>query len=431
MTRALAANGVDPAPNRLGAGSSARLRMTGTVDRDGDRYVINAQVGDRKSGAVLWSRRFDRPVGDAAGFQETTASHLSAVLQCGQTRANAYRGRMPDRLLGMFLNACSAARDESDPAGYLEATRRIVDAAPRLSTAHSMHAAAALSARGSQQTPEYTASLREEARASANRALALDPRNGEAFAVLAFSGGAADLRANEIYLRRALELGWAPANDYYIWFLLKVGRVHEAADLAARTAATDPFSVTALERLAWLQAVTGDPLASRQALGRLELLDPGVGLDARLRIAFWHEDPPRALAEYRQAEGRWRTGDIVCAQAFLGGGWLTGAGRQGLPAACEDHQPSWKIRMLARSGQIEAAYRATSADFAELSKNTIFVFYPEMKRFRQDARFMPLARRLGLVDYWLQTGRWPDFCNEPDLPYDCRAAAQAAQKDNS
>jgi hypothetical protein len=38
---------------------------------------------------------------------------------------------------------------------------------------------------------------------------------------------------------------------------------------------------------------------------------------------------------------------------------------------------------------------------------------------------MPLAHRMGLVDYWIESGRWPDFCSEPDLPYDCRAAAEA------
>ena len=47
-----------------------------------------------------------------------------------------------------------------------------------------------------------------------------------------------------------------------------------------------------------------------------------------------------------------------------------------------------------------------------------------MKAFRQDPRFMPLVKRLGLVDYWMQSGHWPDFCAEPDLPYDCKAVAK-------
>jgi hypothetical protein len=36
---------------------------------------------------------------------------------------------------------------------------------------------------------------------------------------------------------------------------------------------------------------------------------------------------------------------------------------------------------------------------------------------------MQLAARLRLVDYWRTSGHWPDFCSEPELPYDCRIEA--------
>ena len=36
---------------------------------------------------------------------------------------------------------------------------------------------------------------------------------------------------------------------------------------------------------------------------------------------------------------------------------------------------------------------------------------------------MPLAARFGLVDYWRTTGAWPDYCRDPDLPYDCKVEA--------
>jgi hypothetical protein len=49
-----------------------------------------------------------------------------------------------------------------------------------------------------------------------------------------------------------------------------------------------------------------------------------------------------------------------------------------------------------------------------------------MRAFRRDPRFMPLAKRLGLVNYWIATDEWPDYCSEPDLPYDCRTAARAS-----
>lgn len=48
---------------------------------------------------------------------------------------------------------------------------------------------------------------------------------------------------------------------------------------------------------------------------------------------------------------------------------------------------------------------------------------------REDPRFVRLCAKLGLVDYWVSVGHWPD-CAEPGaLPYafkaECRRLAQA------
>jgi len=51
------------------------------------------------------------------------------------------------------------------------------------------------------------------------------------------------------------------------------------------------------------------------------------------------------------------------------------------------------------------------------------LFYFDMAPQRRDPRFMKLAARIGLVDYWTTSGHWPDFCSEPGLPYDCRKEA--------
>ena len=51
-------------------------------------------------------------------------------------------------------------------------------------------------------------------------------------------------------------------------------------------------------------------------------------------------------------------------------------------------------------------------------------FRPALRKFRQDPRFMAVAKRMGLVDYWQKSGNWPDFCfTDIDQPYDCKAEA--------
>jgi hypothetical protein len=55
--------------------------------------------------------------------------------------------------------------------------------------------------------------------------------------------------------------------------------------------------------------------------------------------------------------------------------------------------------------------------------DTSMLFRPWMASVRRDPRFMALAKRMGLVDYWVKSGHWPDFCADADLEYDCRTEA--------
>jgi hypothetical protein len=48
---------------------------------------------------------------------------------------------------------------------------------------------------------------------------------------------------------------------------------------------------------------------------------------------------------------------------------------------------------------------------------------------RRDPRFMQLAVRYRLVDYWRSSGKWPDFCSDPGLPYNCRTEASRLEPD--
>ncbi|MEO8455187.1 MAG: toll/interleukin-1 receptor domain-containing protein [Sphingomicrobium sp.] len=51
------------------------------------------------------------------------------------------------------------------------------------------------------------------------------------------------------------------------------------------------------------------------------------------------------------------------------------------------------------------------------------LFRPTLKNLRQKPRFLRVAQHFGLLDYWRRSGNWPDFCNEPGLPYDCKKEA--------
>jgi hypothetical protein len=50
---------------------------------------------------------------------------------------------------------------------------------------------------------------------------------------------------------------------------------------------------------------------------------------------------------------------------------------------------------------------------------TSLMFQASMPQLRNDPRFARLCARLGMVEFWMATGKWPDCADE--VPYDFRA----------
>ena len=51
------------------------------------------------------------------------------------------------------------------------------------------------------------------------------------------------------------------------------------------------------------------------------------------------------------------------------------------------------------------------------------IFGPSFRDFWRDPRSMRVAAQLGVLQYWRSTGNWPDFCFEPNFPYNCKTEA--------
>jgi hypothetical protein len=81
----------------------------------------------------------------------------------------------------------------------------------------------------------------------------------------------------------------------------------------------------------------------------------------------------------------------------------------------------FRLAEVARLGPRGAADDVIGVD----AYRTGLLFWKGMPEIRNDPRFVRLCARLGLVDYWLQSGKWPDCVVE--VPYDFRAACQSAQ----
>jgi hypothetical protein len=87
-------------------------------------------------------------------------------------------------------------------------------------------------------------------------------------------------------------------------------------------------------------------------------------------------------------------------------------------------------------GLVEEAYRA--AEIARLGPlgtsddimgpdgyRTHLLFQAGMPEMRNDPRFTRLCAQLGLVEFWMTTGKWPDCADE--VPYDLKAECTKVQ----
>jgi hypothetical protein len=50
------------------------------------------------------------------------------------------------------------------------------------------------------------------------------------------------------------------------------------------------------------------------------------------------------------------------------------------------------------------------------------IFFPPNRPMVRDIRFVGLCAKLGLCDYWVKSGRWPDCADQ--TPYDFKAEAR-------
>jgi tetratricopeptide (TPR) repeat protein len=414
----------EPARPDEGQGD-AELRIAGSVEREGPQVAINSQIIDRRSGLVLWTDRFVRAESEVQASPGEVADSIAGALGCALADRKLARSTISTEAFGLYIDTCASvgAPDEQ----MVASARRLVSAAPRYGPAHAMLAiATARMATNRQVSPAVVQAMHAEADREATLALKLDPRAAKAYSALAINGGV--FRDDQIrnwsriegYLTKALAIDptLAPARNEYSTLLRATGRLREAVEFVKASNAYQDPRYAGDPRVAMLMASAGDFAGAQAELQRLQARQRVSYQDVRWAIAFWWGDPKAAAAEPVLSRG---SAKPECFTTYLQG-LIAHRAMKGLPSSCAGLDEYWRVRMLAREGDLDGAFAAFDSP---IRGGTVLFYYPEMKAFRADPRFWPLVRRIGLLDYWRKSGHWPDFCAEPGM--DCRkAAAQAS-----
>ena len=240
-----------PAVTALDLAHDARADyvLTGTIQRQGERVRVSAQLVDRSTGTNLWSERWDRPAGDVFAVQgevaAQVASHVGGYGRIAEADWAAARRKPPGNLTAYDLYVLGVeAKHRMTEAGWAEAAdllQRAIDLDPSLARAWTA-LSWVRSMRAATWAPDTVAS-RQGALDAARRAVELDPADAEGHAALGVALGAAgDLAAAEPAFTKALALN---ANNpsvlaaYAAW-ASNLGRPEEGAAAADRLLRLDP-----------------------------------------------------------------------------------------------------------------------------------------------------------------------------------------------
>lgn len=385
---------------------------------------------DGKDGALLWSRQFEG--GAEADLKQQLALTAGRVLRCALDSRAA--GGLRRDIMKLFLNGCSLLSE----AGHHQAARgaaimrQVVEADPKFAPAwgpliDSGMAAVDLAGNNDPASiPQLELILqRDAARARATvpdlpELTLLDVRSLRPDAY----GQAVKLIENAV--------AKAPDNVLLLSELVgsyhRVGRNSEAVATARRVAELDPLSPNAQTGLILALAYDGRLTAAREELAKAEKNWAGTGA---LRDVLWafhlrfgnpgialrnsHFADNESVKRFFAARRDPSPGNIAALVADMR---ALAAGPD--PGVAFSHA----VQGLGEFGQIEEIHRWIATTSTEaITRSSYVLFRPQLAVLRRDPGFMALAARIGLVRYWTESGKWPDFCRDPQLPYDCKAEA--------
>jgi tetratricopeptide (TPR) repeat protein len=287
--------------------------------------------------------------------------------------------------------------------------------------------------------------MKDAARREANLTLKLDPQDAGAYAVLWGLEPPYNYQAQEAILLRGIKIARHPKEplgglySFEGMLLGNVGRLREALSYQLIARATDEWGAPKTAKVALIYANMGNLPAARSWIRKAVQRWPnhsGVRW-VRRYIAGFYEQPADGFAIITAMDAQtfpdeaqaaiWRT----FAEARAAHGAKATAVRQIRESASNGKiSPENEILMLAGLGEPKLAIEAANSALDKQPLQAWFLFTPVTRNIRQDPGFVQLASRLGLIKYWRETGKQPDFCTDQVKRSECSPQLLTALKAN-
>lgn len=385
--------------------------LTGSVRRLPDKVRVNAELDEAPGGRSLWSQTFERPANEAFLLQRDIALRVAQATDARVTAPpprrvapEAYRLYLQGRELQLGVTS-------SDWGAVRDLYRSAVDHDPHFAEAWAVlsraEANVASEAVDATANGAFTDASLAPAFDAANHAIALDSSLAEPYLVRALaSTWLGHWRLAAEATTQAEQRGGLAG-----FFYRALGHMQKAEDLRRRSTTLDPLSAAEWNNYAYACEYNEHTACELEAAQRAHDLAP--------------QDISATRGLIRALIANHRNDDAY--QLIQSAGWLQGtlspSTRVLLAMAGHGAPPSTAELLATRGGYVDTAignladlqrWDAATAlidRWGANSRSTIFsLLRAQWAPLRRTHQFWALMQREGLVQYWRESGRWPDFC---------------------
>ncbi|HET7924301.1 MAG TPA: tetratricopeptide repeat protein [Rhodanobacteraceae bacterium] len=397
----------------IGAKLGVATLLEGSVRKQGDQVRIVASLVRAADGSALWSQTYDRKLQDVFAMQSEIATAVAGALKAkllGNAPGSADKppGGNLDAYYALLQGRFHAARrNRDDHFKAVAAYQRAIELDPAYSIAYARLANAQQWFVDWVATGDERKTIAPEAKANAEKALALDPRSAVAMGVLGInqSWSQFDMRTGEATLKKAVALD--PSNPETLYQLADVtgclGRLDESVVMMRKVLAMEPlnaqFHFNMGQFLLGLGRVDEAEAELRQAI---ELQPAAAGFRLILTQAYIKHRRFAEAVSTAQAETDPATRRAALAQAYFAAGNVT-AGEPFLDEMIRldgASYPTYIAEVYALRGDADKAFEWFEKGYAIRDPGAAIVYEDVIftPAVRGDPRLAVLAKKLNLPD---------------------------------
>jgi len=403
------------------------FEVTGTAE--GGQARANLLLLDGPGGDLIWSSSFERPINQIGDLRQQLGYTAANVLQCAVEAHKGGSHALKRDILKQYLNGCAQASDSEGEAllRLIPVFRRVVEAAPDFEGAWSRLLRT--------ETDTYAGGnfgIRAQIARDIVSARKVNPQISAAYLA------EYDLLPNNAFGQRLSVIDRAVASNpddsapvgFRSETLFAVGRVRESLDDARRAVDLDPISPRVRQNYIMSLAQSGRTQAALDEISKAERIWPGseAVTDARFAVHLRFGDPRIAwqMIQAGQVQAAW-----IDARSFIEARMRHRP--EDIELALKDAKAAYAVEPFAFQHVVQTYSILDREDellpilMSAPIKDAVFVtdvtFRPAARELWRNPQAFRYARRVGLLSYWQSSGKWPDFCFETDLPYDCKTEA--------